>query len=231
MTTTTTNFNSSYFICLVAGSRSFNDYELLSQTLDNLLSNQPKVAIVSGGARGADSLAERYAKERNLPLKVFTADWNRFGKSAGYKRNRQMHEFIAKFQNRGCVCFWDGESKGTQHNFKLCDEFKNPLRIKLFDKEDSKESSPIFERLSETGNAMEKTYTFETFANDGHKQVCITVHGYCDNFDCNAPGETYIISQRYVSREKARQIYTDCLDAGFKKPWYDKIDWTRKASK
>lgn len=94
---------------------------------------------------------------------------------------------------------------------------------------DPKES-PILERLSETGNAMEKTYTFQTFANDGHKQVYVTVSGYCDNSDCNAPGEHYIISQRCVSREKARQIYADCLNAGFKKPWYDKIDWSDKAS-
>lgn len=91
--------------------------------------------------------------------------------------------------------------------------------------------APIFERLSETGNAMEKTYTFETFANDGHKSVCVTIHGYCDNSDCNAPGENYIISQRYVSRDKAREIYKDCLDAGFKKPWYDTIDWSKSASK
>lgn len=95
----------------------------------------------------------------------------------------------------------------------------------------SKDTAPILERLSETGNAMEKTYTFETFANDGHKSVCITVHGYCDNSDCNAPSETYIISQRYVTREKAREIYKDCLNAGFKKPWYDKIDWSKSASK
>jgi len=181
MTTTTTNFNSSYFICLVAGSRSFNDYELLSQTLDNLLSNQPKVAIVSGGARGADSLAERYAKEHNLPLKVFPADWNRFGKSAGYKRNRQMHEFIAQFKNRGCVCFWDGQSRGTAHNFELCKEFNNPLRIKRF-KAESKGSASALKKDKELHY---DAYVYENrFTIEGMKQICCSqcpFNGQCDD--------------------------------------------------
>lgn len=120
------------FYLLVAGSRSFNDYELLSNKLDALLVNQNEVTIVSGGARGADKLAEAYAKKHNYELKVFEADWNRFGKSAGYRRNEQMHKFIAQFDKRGCVCFWDKQSKGTQHNFKLAEQYKTSLRIVKF---------------------------------------------------------------------------------------------------
>lgn len=221
MATTTTNFNSSYFICLVAGSRSFDDYELLSQTLDNLLSNQPKVAIVSGGAKGADSLAERYAREHNLPLKVFPADWNRFGKSAGYKRNRQMHEFIAKFQNRGCVCFWGGKSKGIQHNFKLCDEFKNPLRIKRFNKEGSKEPSDLYEKhiCQDLQHPTEPFthYEFRNYAND-RDMVKVTYFKGIDNLDCNGPLE-YNKKERYMTIPQAREFYKKCLNAGFYNPW------------
>ena len=117
------------FYCLVAGSRTINDYWLVRDGLDSLLSGIGDVTIVTGGANGVDALAERYARQHNLPLKVFPADWNKFGKSAGYRRNEQMHQFIAQFPNRGCVCFWDGQSKGTAHNFKLSEQYGTDLRV------------------------------------------------------------------------------------------------------
>lgn len=118
------------FYLLVAGSRSFNNYSLLKEKLDYLLKNQisKEIHIVSGGAKGTDTLAERYAREKGYQLHIFPADWNSFGKSAGYLRNKQMHEFISKFPERGCVCFWDGASRGTQHNFELCKTYGTPLR-------------------------------------------------------------------------------------------------------
>lgn len=120
------------FYCLVVGSRSFEDYGLLSRKLDKILSNHKDVTIVSGGARGADTLAERYAKEHGYGLRIFYPDWDRFGKSAGYRRNEAMHRFISEHEHRGCVCFWDGKSRGTQHNFKLADSLHTPLRIIKF---------------------------------------------------------------------------------------------------
>lgn len=119
------------FFCLVVGSRSFSDFSLMKKKLDVFLQNQSKIVIVSGGANGADSLAEQYAKEMEYSAIVFPADWNKYGKSAGYVRNKQMHEFIANFPKRGCVAFWDGKSKGTQHNFKLAEEYSTPLKIVL----------------------------------------------------------------------------------------------------
>ena len=80
------------FYLLVAGSRSFNNYSLLKEKLDYLLKNQisKEIHIVSGGAKGTDTLAERYAREKGYQLHIFPADWNSFGKSAGYLRNKQM---------------------------------------------------------------------------------------------------------------------------------------------
>lgn len=125
--------STSKFYLLVAGSRTFNDFSLMESKLDKLLSNvSDEIVIVSGGARGADRLAERYARSKGYELKVFNADWNRFGKSAGFKRNVQMHQFIAESEHRGCACFWDGKSRGTAHNFKLAEQFKTPLRIIRF---------------------------------------------------------------------------------------------------
>ena len=119
------------FYCLVVGSRTFNNYDLLQAKLDFLLQNKVKggITIVSGGARGADTLAELYAKKHNYHLKVFPADWNTFGKRAGYIRNEVMHEYISKFKERGVVAFWDYKSKGTAHNFPLAKKYKTPLRI------------------------------------------------------------------------------------------------------
>lgn len=122
------------FYLLIAGSRSFNNYELLKERCDFFLQNQKGIIhIVSGGARGADTLAEQYARERGYKLHVFPADWNKYGNRAGYIRNEEMHEFIAKEScKRGVICFWDGQSKGTAHNFELSKKYNNPLRIVRF---------------------------------------------------------------------------------------------------
>ena len=122
------------FYLLIAGSRDFNNYSLFKEKCDYLLQNKKdkEIHIVSGGARGADTFAEWYAKERGYQIHVFKADWNTFGKSAGYRRNEQMHQFIAQYPDRGCICFWDGSSKGTQHNFGLCETYATQLRIVRF---------------------------------------------------------------------------------------------------
>ena len=117
------------FYCLVVGSRTFNDYDLMCEKLDYLLMNYSQVAIVSGGAKGADTLAEKYAKEHNYPLRVYKADWNAYGKRAGFLRNEEMHKCISIYENKGVVAFWDGNSSGTAHNFELAIKYNNPIRI------------------------------------------------------------------------------------------------------
>lgn len=119
------------FYCLVVGSRTFDNYQLMCEALDHLLQNKKYIVIVSGGAKGADTLAERYANEHGHRLKVFKADWNKYGKSAGYRRNEQMHLYISAHsdKDRGVVAFWDGNSKGTAQNFELAVRYNNPIRI------------------------------------------------------------------------------------------------------
>lgn len=120
------------FYCLVVGSREFTNYKQMEINLDKFLSNQKEVTIVSGGAKGADALAEKYAAKRGYECIVFKADWKQYGKAAGIIRNEQMHKFIAQFEKRGCVAFWDGQSKGTYSNFNLAKKYNNPLRIVEF---------------------------------------------------------------------------------------------------
>ncbi len=72
---------------LVCGGRNYNDYESVKSCLDML---PPITCIISGCARGADTLGIRYAEEHNIPIMRFPADWNTYGKAAGSIRNQQM---------------------------------------------------------------------------------------------------------------------------------------------
>ena len=102
---------------IVAGGRDFNDYELLKSKLDKVKKHYGIFEVVSGKAKGADSLGERYALENNLPIAEFPADWDKHGKKAGFLRNADMADYAD-----GCVVFWDGVSKGTQHMINLAKE-------------------------------------------------------------------------------------------------------------
>ena len=91
---------------IIAGSRSFTDYFKLVEALSHL----DITCVISGGAKGADSLGEEYAKEKGIPIERYPAQWDLHGKSAGYKRNILMAE-----KAEALVAFWDGSSRGTKH--------------------------------------------------------------------------------------------------------------------
>lgn len=97
---------------LIAGSRTFEDRELLYRVADEVLAGE-RAVIVEGGARGADSLAKDYALERGLDLVEFKADWKQYGRAAGPKRNDEMVDYI-KEKDGEALYFWDEESKGTK---------------------------------------------------------------------------------------------------------------------
>lgn len=117
---------------IIAGSRTFNDYDLLKKTLDIFAIEYGKVessmspgfyysttkilaeCILSGKARGADTLGEQWAKANSVPIKEYPAEWDKHGKSAGYIRNKEMAE-----NADALVAFWDGKSKGTKHMIDL----------------------------------------------------------------------------------------------------------------
>ena len=97
---------------IVCGGVDFTDYAMLSRELDALIAALGAVTLVSGGARGADALAERYAAERGIPIRVFPAEWKRFGRAAGPIRNRAMLRF-ARERTAVVAAFWNGRSRGT----------------------------------------------------------------------------------------------------------------------
>lgn len=73
---------------LVCGGREFSNYSFLESVLKQYIS--PDLFIISGGARGADSMAEYFAKQYDIPISVYKADWSKHGKRAGHIRNQQM---------------------------------------------------------------------------------------------------------------------------------------------
>lgn len=100
---------------IIAGGRDFNNYKLLKSECSRIINKiKNNIEIVSGGASGADTLGIQYAKEMKYKLTVFPADWNKYGKSAGYKRNMQMGEYADIL-----IAFWDKVSKGTSHMINI----------------------------------------------------------------------------------------------------------------
>ena len=93
---------------IIAGGRNFEDYDLLKRTAGKVV--RPGDTIISGGAKGADILGELFADRNGLDLEQYPAEWEKYGKGAGYRRNHQM-SLIAD----GLIAFWDGHSRGTKN--------------------------------------------------------------------------------------------------------------------
>lgn len=116
---------------IIAGGRDFKNYNLLKEKVDyylqHAINNNFKIVIVSGVARGADKLGERYAKEKGYEIAYFPADWSK-GKGAGYLRNEQMAEY-AKQKQGALIAFWDNQSKGTKHMIDLAKKHNLHTRV------------------------------------------------------------------------------------------------------
>ena len=115
---------------IVAGSRTASGayiYSLLERKLDAILKHKAvthDIVIVSGTARGADLLGEQYAKSRSFQVERYPADWDQFGKRAGYLRNEEMAQ-----NADALVALWDGQSRGTKHMIDIAGRHSLPTRI------------------------------------------------------------------------------------------------------
>ena len=100
------------FRVVVAGTRTFRDYDTLSAELNKYLRaySDKDIIIISGNANGADKLGERYAMEKGYALEKYPALWEKHGDAAGPRRNQQMAEIAD-----AAVVFWDGQSKGSKN--------------------------------------------------------------------------------------------------------------------
>ena len=119
------------FRVIIAGGRDFADFELLERTMDNLLANiVDDVQVVCGMARGADSLGDVYAAKKKYSVRYFPADWDKYGKAAGYKRNEQMAQNADTL-----VAFWDGKSRGTKHMIDIAKRYNLKVRVVRYGQE------------------------------------------------------------------------------------------------
>ena len=112
---------------IIAGGRDFMDYNLLKEKVNKILQEKKvthKIVIISGCARGADTLGLRYASENTFDVEEYPADWDKYGKKAGYMRNVEM----AKNAD-ALIAFWDGKSKGTKHMIDIATERNLPIRV------------------------------------------------------------------------------------------------------
>jgi hypothetical protein len=110
---------------IIAGSRNITNISVVKTALAKFKINLQEVSeIVSGMANGVDKLGERIAEENNIPVKQFPADWRKYDKSAGYKRNIEMAEYGDML-----LVIWDGNSKGSKAMFDLMRRVKKPAYL------------------------------------------------------------------------------------------------------
>ena len=112
---------------VIAGSRGWNDQKLLSSYMDYFIEHElplehpsidlKDIRVISGTARGADRIGERWAESRDIEVIRMPADWATHGRSAGYIRNREMAEIADRV-----FIFWDGVSRGSKHMHDIAKE-------------------------------------------------------------------------------------------------------------
>lgn len=113
---------------LICGSRHFNDYERLKKEVLNALpiGDHINTRVISGHARGADTLGERLAGEMGWGLDVFPADWGTYGNRAGPIRNAQM---LREGKPDMVVAFRGPNSRGTQNMINQAEKAGIETRI------------------------------------------------------------------------------------------------------
>jgi hypothetical protein len=113
----------------IVGYRNMKDYDLFTKSIDNAIEKYEELQdswdlIVSGGAPGADTLAEKYSNDNNIPLKVFPADWVTYGSpKAAHIRNQQIvdeSDFIIAFVHSESRGTWDTINRTKKTDNGLC---------------------------------------------------------------------------------------------------------------
>jgi hypothetical protein len=107
---------------IIAGSRTLDDPEPLLLALDNC--PWEITTIISGKAKGADTIGEAYAEAFGLSVLGFPADWDKYGKKAGHIRNEEMAKVA-----QACIVIWDGTSPGSKNMISLAKTYGLPLMI------------------------------------------------------------------------------------------------------
>ncbi len=144
---------------IIAGSRSFSNYELLREHCLFMLQEKMRthrVIIVSGHAQGADTLGERLAKEQGLTVELHPAKWRALGKAAGMIRNAE----VARASN-ALIAFWDGKSPGTAHIISFAN--RRGLRVSVVDELSLKSSFTSHPDKPVTSSVHDEKQSFKSW--------------------------------------------------------------------
>ena len=112
---------------IVAGGRDFNDEDYMIESINSLIGTgviPEPFTLICGMAKGADLLAHSILSDNDFPIEEYPADWNKYGKSAGFIRNKEMAD-----AGDCAVIFWDGLSRGTANMISLMRNRNKPVYV------------------------------------------------------------------------------------------------------
>ena len=117
---------------LVCGSRTITDKNWIYSQIESYwyehLACYSDPIMIEVGARGVDLIARSYAIDNEWEIEEYPAEWDKYGKSAGYIRNDIM---VKKADE--VLILWDGTSKGTKHDIDLCKKYNKPHKIVIYE--------------------------------------------------------------------------------------------------
>jgi hypothetical protein len=115
---------------LIFGSRDYPNPQEIHTFVQSL---HPLDHIISGHARGADRIAEQAAQARGMSCTIFPAQWEIYGRSAGFERNQQMVNYLLARRQEGSevrgVAFWHNQSRGPAHTITLLKGAQIPVQV------------------------------------------------------------------------------------------------------
>ncbi len=112
----------------IVGSRTFDDYHFFQQSICKKFIIPYIDCIVSGGAKGTDTLAEKFAHAHEIPTMIFLPEWDKYKRLAGYIRNEKIIKYADEV-----IAFWDGKSRGTKSSIDLAKKECKPMYIIYFE--------------------------------------------------------------------------------------------------
>ena len=200
------------FRVIIAGTRDFSDYQLLRDKCDAILSakrQDSNIIIVSGTARGADRLGERYAKERGFQLRQFPADWLNDEKKAGPIRNAKMAD-----NADALIAFWDGESRGTKNMIETAK--RKGLVIRTIDTNRSRIATPTDDPKIAKLRAETSQYAIEHITGNGlHRNIRWLQDSFNDYYKAISTPGIKISEESDIAHRKilAQKVAIDCIHA------------------
>lgn len=205
--------NNPNFKVIIAGTRDFSDYGLLSQKCDAILSTKKmdnNIIVVSGTARGADRLGERYARERGYRIERYPADWDRDGNSAGPIRNAKMAD-----NAHALIAFWDGQSRGTKNMIDtarakgLAVRVINLNQVKI-QKEETMKEDPKIQKLREQTTQYAIEHITKKGMHTGYAWLRDSFNEYYDAI--KTPGVKISAESDIAHRQiLAQKVAIDCI--------------------